>query len=73
VSALEHDRSTGAIAAVTELADRAQLDGSPVPFDVQTVFYRIRAASPPDWAAQLAPVAWRLGFAAGDGGGGGGD
>ena len=72
VTALEQDYSTGAIAAVTELAERAQRDGSPVPFDVQTVFYRIRAASPADRAAQLAPVAWRLGFTGGDGGGGGG-
>src|SRR5438093_12863658 len=77
---LEHDHSPRAIAVVAELADRVQRDGSPVPFDAPTAFYRIRAASPPDWAAQLAPVAWRLGFAHGDGapkgeggGGGGGD
>ena len=67
VMLLEHDHSSRAIAVVTELADRVQRDGSPVPFDAQTAFYRIRAASPPDWAAQLAPVAWRLGFADGDG------
>jgi len=67
VTRLEHDHSSRAIAVVTELADRVQRDGSPVPFDAQTVFYRIRAASPPDWAAQLAPAAWRLGFADGNG------
>ena len=67
VTLLEHDHSPRAIAVVAELADRVQRDGSPVPFDAQTAFYRIRAASPPDWAAQLAPVAWRLGFAHGDG------
>jgi len=67
VTLLEHDRSPRAIAVVAELAERVQRDGSPVPFDAQTAFYRIRAASPPDWAAQLAPVAWRLGFAHGDG------
>ena len=66
VLALEHDHSPGAIAAVTELADRAQRDGGHVPFDAQTAFYRIRAAAPPERAAQLASVAWRLGFADGE-------
>jgi len=66
VLALEHDHSPRAIAAVTELADRAQGDGGHVPFDAQTAFYRIRAAAPPERAAQLASVAWRLGFADGE-------
>ncbi|OLB56579.1 MAG: hypothetical protein AUI13_09285 [Gemmatimonadetes bacterium 13_2_20CM_2_69_23] len=66
VLALEHDHSPRAIAAVTELADRAQRDGGHVPFDAQTAFYRIRAAAPPERAAQLASVAWRLGFADGE-------
>src|SRR5216117_2998441 len=66
VLALEHDHSPRAIAAVTDLADRAQRDGGHVPFDAQTAFYRIRAASPPERAAQLASVAWRLGFADGE-------
>ena len=76
VLALEHDHSARAIAAVTELADRAQRDGGHIPFDAQTAFYRIRAASPPERAARLAAVAWRLGFADGEGEGarkGGGD
>src|SRR5207253_1345562 len=72
VLALEHDHSPRAIAAVTELADRAQRDGGHIPFDAQTAFYRIRAAAPPERAAQLASVAWRLGFADGEGEGGGG-
>ena len=67
VLALEHDHSPRAIAAVTELADRAQRDGGHIPFDAQTAFYRIRAAAPPERAAQLASVAWRLGFADGEG------
>jgi len=66
VLALEHDHSPRAIAAVTELADRAQRDGGHIPFDAQTAFYRIRAAAPPERAAQLASVAWRLGFADGE-------
>jgi alpha-amylase/alpha-mannosidase (GH57 family) len=66
VLALEHDHSARALAAVTELADRAQRDGGHIPFDAQTEFYRIRAASPPDRAAELASVAWRLGFADGE-------
>ena len=68
VLALEHDHSARAIAAVTELADRAQRAGGHVPFDAQTAFYRIRAAAPPERAAELAAVAWRLGFADGEGG-----
>ena len=66
VLALEHDHSPRAIAAVTELADRAQRDGGHVPFDAQTAFYRIRSAAPPERAAELAAVAWRLGFADGE-------
>ncbi len=66
VLALEHDHSARAIAAVTELADRAQRAGGHVPFDAQTAFYRIRAAAPPERAAELAAVAWRLGFADGE-------
>ena len=66
VLALEHDHSARAIAAVTELADRAQRAGGHVPFDAQTAFYRIRSAAPPERAAELAAVAWRLGFADGE-------
>jgi alpha-amylase/alpha-mannosidase (GH57 family) len=62
VTALEHDTSAGALAAVSALADRLEREGGSIPFDVQTAFYRIRAASPAQRAAQLAPVAWRLGF-----------
>jgi alpha-amylase/alpha-mannosidase (GH57 family) len=67
VLALEHDHSARAIAAVHELADRAERDGGHIPFDAQTAFYRIRAAAPPDRAAELGSVAWRLGFADGEG------
>ena len=66
VAALEHDRSPRAVAAVTDLADLLELEGAAIPFDVQTAFYRIRVASPPGRAAELAPLAWRLGFAEGD-------
>jgi hypothetical protein len=65
VAALEHDHSPHASAAVAELAERVQRDGGHIPFDAQTLFYRIRAAAPPERAALLAPVAWRLGFADG--------
>jgi alpha-amylase/alpha-mannosidase (GH57 family) len=59
VSALEHDQSARAVAAVTDLADLFNLQGLPIPFDVQTEFERIRAQVPP-------AVAWRLGFAEAD-------
>ncbi len=65
VAALEHDHSPRASAAVAALAERVQRDGGHIPFDAQTLFYRIRAAAPPERAAMLAPVAWRLGFADG--------
>lgn len=55
VSALEHDQSARAVAAVRDLADLFELQGLHIPFDVQTEFDRIRAQAPPD-------VAWRLGF-----------
>jgi hypothetical protein len=63
VTALEHDHSARAIAAVSKLADG--LGDAPIPFDVQTLFYRIRAAASAERAAQLAPLAWRLGFVQG--------
>ncbi len=66
VAALEHDQSPRAIAAVSDLADLLLLEGSHIPFDVQTAFYRVRAASPPEGVAKLGPVAWRLGFTEGD-------
>jgi alpha-amylase/alpha-mannosidase (GH57 family) len=55
VSALEHDQSARAVAAVKELAELLDLQGLHIPFDVQTEFHRIRAQAPPD-------IAWRLGF-----------
>ena len=64
ITALEHDQSARALAAVTDLVDRLEREGGgPIPFDVQTRFYRIRTAAPPERAAQLASLAWRLGFA----------
>jgi alpha-amylase/alpha-mannosidase (GH57 family) len=68
VRSLARDQSPSAITAVLELADRLHGDHGDIPFDVQTVFYRIRAAAPPDRAGPLAPVARRLGFAEGGGG-----
>ena len=73
VRALEHDRSPRAAAAVTDLADLLELEGAHIPFDVQTALYRVRAASPPERAAELAPLAWRLGFAEAEGEREGGD
>jgi Domain of unknown function (DUF3536) len=67
VRSLAQDQSPTAITAVLELADRLHGDHRPIPFDVQTVFYRIRAAAPPERAGPLAPVARRLGFAEGGG------
>ena len=68
VSALEHDQSPRALAAVTDLVDCWERDGgAPIPFDVQTEFYRIRAMSSPKRAAQLSSLAWRLGFARDEG------
>jgi alpha-amylase/alpha-mannosidase (GH57 family) len=68
VRSLARDQSPSAITAVLELADRLHGDHRAIPFDVQTVFYRIRAAAPPERAGPLAPVARRLGFAEGGGG-----
>jgi alpha-amylase/alpha-mannosidase (GH57 family) len=68
VRSLARDQSPHAITAVLELADRLYGDHRPIPFDVQTAFYRIRAAAPPERAGPLAPVAQRLGFAEGGGG-----
>jgi alpha-amylase/alpha-mannosidase (GH57 family) len=67
VRSLARDQSPSAITTVLELADRLHGDHRDIPFDVQTVFYRIRAAAPPERAAPLAPVARRLGFAEGGG------
>ena len=54
-----------AMRAVLDLLDLLELLGRPVPFDAQTAFARARAALPAREAARLAPVAERLGFAAG--------
>jgi len=62
VSALERDQSAGALALVSDLTDLLALVGDHIPFDVQTVFARLRDASSPETRARLAPVAWRLGF-----------
>lgn len=64
VTALQQDQSTQAFAAVSGVLDRIERDGGgEIPFDAQTTFYRIRSAAPPERAAQLASLAWRLGFA----------
>jgi hypothetical protein len=64
VRSLGQDASTGAVAAVLDLADLLALYGLHIPFDAQTAFHRIRAAASPGLAESLAPVASRLGFAA---------
>ncbi len=66
VRALAWDQSTGAVAAVLDLADLLALYGRHVPFDAQTAFQRIRTAMSPGPAGSLAPVASRLGFTAED-------
>jgi alpha-amylase/alpha-mannosidase (GH57 family) len=65
-AALEQDRAPRAMAAVSDLADLLDLLGGHIPFDVQTTFYRIRAALPAERVADLAPVAARLGFTEND-------
>lgn len=65
VAALARDQSADARKRVMALADLLELDGDPIPFDVQTTFYRIRSGIPAEQAAALRPVAWRLGFAEG--------
>jgi hypothetical protein len=62
VRALADNASPIALAEVTDLVDLLGLLEAPVPFDVQTTFYRIRAAAPPERAAQLGVVGRRLGF-----------
>ena len=64
VAALGFDVSEEASARVRDLAALLELVGFTVPFDVQTVFYRVRAAASPERAAELAPLAERLGFVA---------
>jgi hypothetical protein len=62
VRALADDASPIALAEVTDLVDLLGLLEAPVPFDVQTTFYRLRTAAPPERAAPLGVVGRRLGF-----------
>jgi Domain of unknown function (DUF3536)/Glycosyl hydrolase family 57 len=62
VRALKDDTTPMAAAEVTDLLDLLDLLDAPVPFDVQTTFYHLRAAVPAERAAQLAAVGRRLGF-----------
>ncbi len=62
VGALGYDRSEAALAAIMDLADLVEIEVGHIPFDVQTTFHRVRSALDPAVAAELAPVAWRLGF-----------
>jgi alpha-amylase/alpha-mannosidase (GH57 family) len=64
VAALGFDASEEARARVRDLAALLDLVGFTVPFDVQTTFYRIRAAASPERSAALAPLSERLGFLA---------
>jgi hypothetical protein len=65
VGMLARDGSDSARAATLDLLDLLELSGRAVPFEVQTAFDRIRAALPDPEARRLAPLAERLGFAAG--------
>ena len=67
VLGLSHDRGPAALGTVYDLLDLFALRGWSVPFDVQTAFYRCRAALPAAEARAIAPLAQRLGFAAIDG------
>ncbi len=51
-----------AVARVLGLADLAESAGAGPPFDAQSALYRHALALPSAARAQLAPVAWRLGF-----------
>jgi len=66
VRALVHDRSPQILAATFDLLDLFELRGWPVPFDVQTAFYRLRSSLPAENARALAPLALRLGLAEAD-------
>ena len=66
VRALAHDRGPQTLAAAFDLLDLFELRGWPVPFDVQTAFYRQRSSLPAEDARALAPLALRLGFAEAD-------
>jgi hypothetical protein len=66
VRALAHDRSPQTLAAAFDLLDLFELRGWPVPFDVQTAFYRRRSSLTAEGARALAPLALRLGLAEAD-------
>ncbi|GJG86814.1 hypothetical protein tb265_19950 [Gemmatimonadetes bacterium T265] len=53
-----------AVARVLGLADLAESAGAGTPFDAQTALYRLGLSLPRAARAQLAPLAWRLGFSA---------
>jgi hypothetical protein len=65
VEALARDRSDSALAAARDFLDLLEFAGRSVPFDVQTAFGRVRGLLPAAEAQRLAPLAERLGFAAG--------
>jgi hypothetical protein len=66
VRALERDAGPAAVERVLALAELLELLGRHVPWQAQTVFHQVRAASRPAHAAALDAVAWRLGFAPAD-------
>jgi alpha-amylase/alpha-mannosidase (GH57 family) len=53
IAALEHERSSEAVAAVHDLADLLHLHNLHIPFDVQTEAYRVGAHAIPDVARWL--------------------
>jgi len=67
VRGLSHDRGSAALGTVYDLLDLYALRDWSVPFDVQTAFFRCRAALPAAEARALAPLAQRLGFTEADG------
>lgn len=62
VARLGEDARPGAIARVLGLADLAESAGAGTPFDAQTVLWRLHATLDEAGRAELASVAWRLGF-----------
>jgi hypothetical protein len=68
---LGEDAAHTSAEALSAALDLLALDRRPVPFEVQTRFYRILAAADPASRARLAPMAARFGFAPGLFSGGG--
>ncbi len=64
IETLAGNHDPEAVDRAGDLAAALELLGEPVPFDAQSLFYRIRAVLPPERAAALAGLADLLGFEA---------